>query len=141
MLESSEERVDLLKKGLNARNLEHLYIIYNNFRMFQKQEISQKVNCWEFMNCGREIGGENVDTLGVCPTLLEMPADGLNRGKVGGRICWAISGTFSGKKVEGYFAKGMVSCESCYFFQLVKEEEEKIGQFHLEITGKTPQIS
>jgi len=131
MLEDSYERVDLLKKGMEGKNLESIYIKLNDFRIFPKQDISRKVNCWEFMNCGREIGGGKVDALGVCPTVLEMSADGLNRGTAGGRICWAVSGTFSGKKVEGYFAKKRVSCKSCHFFQIVKEEEEKIGQFIL----------
>ncbi|MCZ7401955.1 MAG: hypothetical protein O8C61_07015 [Candidatus Methanoperedens sp.] len=136
MLESSEERVDLLKKGMDGKNLEYLYIKFNNFKIFPKQNISRKVNCWEFMNCGREIGGEKVDTLGLCPTLLEMSADGLNRGTAGGRICWAVSGTFCRKNVEGYFARKIVSCESCYFFQIVREEEEKIEQFILVKPGK-----
>jgi len=129
MLENRNERVDLLKKGMDGKNLEHLYITFNNFKIFPKQDISRKVNCWEFMNCGREIGGEKMDTLGVCPTLLEMSADGLNRGTAGGRICWAVSGTFSRKKVEGCNANKIESCKSCYFFKIVKEEEEKIGQF------------
>jgi hypothetical protein len=131
MLESPEERVDLLKKGMEGKNLEHLYIIFNNFKIIKNQDISQKVNCWEFMNCGREIGGEKAGTLGVCPTAFDTSSEGLNQGKLGGRICWAIAGTFSGKKVEGYFARNMLSCESCYFFQIVKKDEEKFGHFLL----------
>lgn len=25
------------------------------------------LNCWEFMRCGREVGGKNTEKLGVCP--------------------------------------------------------------------------
>lgn len=131
MLENSNERVDLLKKGMTGKNLEYLYIKLNNLKIFQKQNISRKVNCWEFMNCGREIGGEKVDTLGVCPTLLKMSADGLNGGIAGGRICWAVSETLSGKRVEVCSARKTVSCESCHFFQIVKKEEEQIEHFIL----------
>jgi hypothetical protein len=33
MLETSEERVKLLKAGISGRNIEKLYIIYNNFKI------------------------------------------------------------------------------------------------------------
>ncbi|MGD0283853.1 MAG: two-CW domain-containing protein, partial [Dissulfurispiraceae bacterium] len=25
------------------------------------------MNCWEFKKCGREMGGVNIEQLGVCP--------------------------------------------------------------------------
>jgi len=33
MLETSEERVKLLKAGISAKDIERLYIIYNEFKM------------------------------------------------------------------------------------------------------------
>ncbi len=33
MLETPEERVKLLKAGISGRNIEKLYIIYNNFKI------------------------------------------------------------------------------------------------------------
>ncbi len=33
MLETSEERVKLLKAGISGKNIEMLYIIYNNFKL------------------------------------------------------------------------------------------------------------
>lgn len=33
MLETSEERVKLLKAGISARDIERLYIIYNEFKI------------------------------------------------------------------------------------------------------------
>ncbi len=33
MLETSEERVKLLKAGMSGKNIEMLYIIYNNFKI------------------------------------------------------------------------------------------------------------
>ncbi len=82
-----------------------------------------KENCWEFLRCGREPGGKKNAQLDICPTSTYISADGLNGGKNGGRICWAISGTFCGKRLHGHFAKRLLSCKSCIFFKKVKEEE------------------
>ncbi|HMB45290.1 MAG TPA: hypothetical protein VKL21_05665 [Candidatus Methanoperedens sp.] len=123
MLEKSRDRVELLRKGIDGKKIEQLYLSSNNFVILQKNDPSQKVNCWEFMNCGRELGGEKADKLGVCPVATDISADGLNRGKVGGRICWAISRKSGGKRKEGKLAKKLLFCESCSFFKLVKEEE------------------
>ena len=67
--------------------------------------------------------------LGICPVSTDTLANGLNGGNNGGRICWAISGTFCGKKIQGFFAKKQLSCRSCNFFKKVKEEEGL--DFHL----------
>ncbi len=109
MLELSQERVELLKSSIN------------NFKMIHGSP--QKQNCWEFVKCGRELGGKNVAKLGICPAAIDASADGLNGGKNGGRICWTISGTFCKKKIQGFFAKKQLSCRSCSFFKKVKEEE------------------
>ena len=82
-----------------------------------------KLNCWEFKNCGRQPGGAKVDELGMCPAAMAQNADGLNGGKNGGRICWAVSGTFCEGKVQGTFAEKKLSCMGCDFFKKVKEEE------------------
>jgi hypothetical protein len=39
-----------------------------------------KRNCWEVMNCGREVGGTKVDALGVCPASRLIEFDGINNG-------------------------------------------------------------
>jgi hypothetical protein len=78
-----------------------------------------KINCWDFVKCGREFDGKKVP----CPASIDMSADGLNEGKNGGRICWAIAGTFCREKIKGFFAKKLLSCESCGFFKMVKKEE------------------
>jgi len=65
-----------------------------------------------------------VAELGVCPAAVDESADGLNGGRNGGRICWAISGHFS---VEGTIrctsAKDLVTCMACDFFKTVLREE------------------
>ena len=48
MLETSEERVKLLKAGISARNIEQLYLINNNFKtvnipvLFEAIEVRQE---------------------------------------------------------------------------------------------------
>jgi hypothetical protein len=61
--------------------------------------------------------------MGVCPAANDKSTDGLNNGKNGGRICWAVAGTFCGGKVQGDFAQKSVSCMSCEVFKQVKNEE------------------
>lgn len=80
-------------------------------------------NCWEFKKCGREPGGARVSELGICPAATDTSSDGLNGGKNAGRICWAVTGTFCGGKVQGTFALKQISCLACDFFKKAKEEE------------------
>lgn len=82
-----------------------------------------KQNCWEFKKCGREIGGEKEDELGVCPAAALQMHDGKNNGKNAGRYCWAVSGTFCEGEIQGSFAKKITNCVLCDFFQHVVGEE------------------
>jgi len=83
----------------------------------------EKMNCWEIKQCGREPGGSNESTLGVCPAASTKECDGVNGGKNAGRICWAIAGTFCSGKIQGTFAQKQVSCMTCDVFKRVKAEE------------------
>ena len=87
-------------------------------------EPKKKLNCWEFKNCGREPGGSKVDDYGVCPATIEMKGDGINSGTCGGRICWAVSGTYCRGEIQGIFATKITSCSRCDFFHLVDQEEK-----------------
>ncbi len=90
----------------------------------KKSKASQKkLNCWEAILCGRQPGGENVAQAGVCPAADDMSFDGINAGTCGGRICWAVTGTFCGGCTQGSFAQKRASCLECDFYQLVHEEE------------------
>lgn len=82
-----------------------------------------KLNCWEFKKCGRQIGGENVDKLGLCPAAGEARLDGMHDGTNAGRSCWVVSGTLCGGKVQGTYAKKFKNCQECDFFLKVKDEE------------------
>ena len=82
-----------------------------------------RLNCWEFMKCGREPGGDKAQDLGVCPAAVEESYDGINLGKNAGRICWAVAGTCCGGEVQGTFAEKRTSCVTCDFYNNVQEQE------------------
>ena len=96
-----------------------------------------KQNCWEYNNCGRMTGGHMVAEMGICPAAEITEADGFNEGKNGGRICWAVSGTFCRGEKQGSYAMKKESCLECDFFKCVKKEElaEK-GDFIMLLSGK-----
>ncbi len=83
----------------------------------------EKRNCWEYENCGREPGGAKAAELGVCPATTDTSNDGLNEGRNSGRICWAVTGTLCGGKVQGSFAQKNLACMSCDFLKEVKQEQ------------------
>lgn len=86
------------------------------------------LNCWDFKKCGRQPGGSRVSDLGVCPASTDAKADGLNGGRNGGRICWALTGTLCGGKVQGTFAQKLTNCMECEFYRLVQTEQGKAVQ-------------
>lgn len=91
--------------------------------------MSGKQNCWEHTKCSREPGGINTAKLGICPASTDTSANGINGGKNGGRICWAIAGTISTQKDQRTPARNLVSCLVCNFFKIVKNEEG--DNFHI----------
>lgn len=66
------------------------------------------MNCWEFMGCGREKGGEKADELGVCPAYPDH-----------GRHCARVAGTLCNGKVQGMFALKLANCLRCEFYNCV----------------------
>ena len=83
------------------------------------------LNCWDSKKCGRQPGGSRVSDLGACPASTAAKADGLNGGRNGGRICWALTGTLCGGKVQGTFAQKLANCMECEFYRLVQTEQGK----------------
>lgn len=90
---------------------------------------SDKTNCWQFMKCGREPGGLNVDEKGVCPAATSETFEGINRGAKGGRICWLVAGTFCDSSIQGTFAEKKESCRACSFYRQVQAEEAETTLF------------
>ena len=64
-----------------------------------------KYNCWEFMKCGRELGGSKAHELGVCQA---YPNNG--------QQCASVAGTLCGGKVQGTFAMKIFDCVKCDFY-------------------------
>lgn len=85
--------------------------------------MTKKINCWEFMKCGRELGGKRAKKHGVCPAATAPHADGLNGGVNGGRICWAIVGTYSCHIGKTSLSQKKVLCHDCEFYKKVLAEE------------------
>lgn len=94
----------------------------------------RKVNCWEYMKCGRELYGAKSIEIGVCPAYTAATGEGLNGGFNSGRACWAIAGTFCGGQVQGSYAQKELSCMSCDFFKAVLKEEG--ARFQLKAPGE-----
>ncbi|MCP4762307.1 MAG: hypothetical protein GY870_11045 [archaeon] len=92
-----------------------------------------KQNCWEYTNCGRELGGSKVHELGICPSSITKKfLRGMgNGGKFGGRICWAVSGTLCKGVIQGDIEDKRDSCIACDFYKLVREEEGEKFKLYL----------
>ncbi len=83
----------------------------------------QRMNCWEFKKCGRELGGSVADELGICPASTDTILEGINGGVSAGRACWVVAGTMCDGLVQGSFARKYKDCGLCDFYNTVKEEE------------------
>ncbi len=84
----------------------------------------KKLNCWEFMQCGRQPGGDKAEKLGICPVTINKELDSAHGGIAAGRACWAVVGSFCGGKIQGTYAEKLKDCSKCKFMALVKREEE-----------------
>ena len=85
----------------------------------------EKLNCWDFFQCGREPNGDKADELCECPaaTISALPDGQYNAGDYLGRRCWRMAGTLCNNQVQGTFAKKIESCRQCLFYLKVKAEE------------------
>jgi hypothetical protein len=83
----------------------------------------KKHNCWEYKQCGREVGGSKVKELGTCPASTERRLDAIHAGENAGRACWVVAGTFCGGQMQGSFAKKFQNCEQCNFYAQVRKDE------------------
>jgi signal transduction histidine kinase len=80
-----------------------------SFKMYfpyQSRENGKRIKCWEFTKCGVE-KSEGAAQM-ICPAYPNY-----------GRVCWAIAGTFCGKKVSGAIAQKIGNCKKCQFYQHV----------------------
>lgn len=90
-----------------------------------------KINCWEFMGCGKESGGSKAGKTGECPSSTLIEADGLNGGENAGRMCWAVAGNLCGGRSIGVFVPKVINCMKCDFYKKVVAEEGNNLRFTL----------
>lgn len=101
-----------------------------------------KLNCWEFMKCGKAPGGDKADEIGICPVANEASANGLNGGVNGGRICWVIAAVCYKEKIKCHDSQKISSCFDCKFHNQVMAEEGLLnlcrtsGFFLLNVRGR-----
>lgn len=76
-----------------------------------------KKNCWEFMGCG--------DKAKSCSAFLDQRFDGINHGKNGGRVCWAVAGTLCRESKTKDILVKYDDCIDCEFFSYVHQGEDK----------------
>ena len=79
----------------------------------------ERLNCWEYMDCGREPGGKRVSLLGVCPAAVNIESHGINHGQAAGRFCWPVEETLC----PGTGQDKVKRCYDCPFFKEVAEQE------------------
>ncbi len=87
-------------------------------------------NCWEVKKCGR--GPDDAKTEGQipCSAANENEFTGINGGRFGGRVCWAVAGTLCEGKLQGLFAEKIESCVNCKFFKQVFSEQGETFQMY-----------
>ncbi len=67
-------------------------------------KLAYKLNCWEFLNCGRQEGGARA-SLGVCPAYAAH-----------GRKCAGVTGTMCTGRIHGSHAEKLLDCLRCDFY-------------------------
>lgn len=85
----------------------------------------RKQNCWEFMGCRKNVSGFTSDEFGVCPAVTCKTLNGVHGGMNGGRVCWMVTGTMCGNKIQGSYQYKAENCIECDFFHQIKNEEGK----------------
>jgi signal transduction histidine kinase len=78
---------------------------------YVSKEKEGKITCWEFNKCGVEKTEGSAELR--CPSYPNY-----------GRICWAIAGTFCGKKVSGAIAQKLGDCRKCTFYKRVVVQKD-----------------
>jgi hypothetical protein len=97
---------------------------------------ARKLNCWEYKKCGRQPQGPHVRDKGLCPASTETGLDDVHEGTNAGRACWVVSGTLCKGEVQGTFAAKFKNCESCDFYQLVRNEEGPSFVYSIILLGR-----
>ena len=68
-----------------------------------------RLNCWEFKQCGREPEGLKIGEFGVCPATTETRLHGTHGGVNSGRACWVIAGSMCNGSMQVPLLKNTVT--------------------------------
>lgn len=82
----------------------------------------EKLNCWNFKNCGRYPGGPNSKEFGTCPVTTLEAADGFLGGRAAGRACAFVTGTFCDGSIQGTHLDKKKDCEKCSYYKALKQQ-------------------
>jgi signal transduction histidine kinase len=85
--------------------------IFSLYFPYQCPEDSSKVQCWQYLKCGRDC-----DTEKRCPAYPNY-----------GRSCWVIAGTYCGGTVQGSHAEKIETCRKCPFYSSVMAKEGSLS--------------
>jgi len=86
-----------------------------------------KLNCWQFMGCGKQISKDpsfySTNSC-PCPASVEKSFDGIHGGKNAGRVCWFVLQTQCYGAVQKTLKEKYQTCISCDFYHFVLDEED-----------------
>ena len=85
--------------------------------------MKKKLNCWEFMKCGKGPDTAGSNGHDICSVASAVIADGLNGGDNGGRICWVIAENYFKGSIHCSEKRIIHSCYACEFRYLVTMDE------------------
>jgi len=89
---------------IQAKNRGKKGLTVSMFFPYQSNEELEKVPCWEYMQCGRDVNDEL-----KCPAYPYF-----------GQVCWAVAGTLCAGKIQGTFAQKIDDCRKCRFYKKSK---------------------
>lgn len=85
--------------------------------------VAGRMNCWEFMQCGREAGGTGTNVTDACPASTQTSLHSIHGGTNAGRACWTVDGTLCCNRGPEALEAKKATCRSCSFYRSLLEEE------------------
>ncbi len=100
---------------------------------------SKRINCWEYMKCGRSPENQKRTQCKKCPATMETSFNGMNEGLNAGRSCWLVAGTFCDGETSGTFAEKIKTCKDCEFYKDVhtNADQTSLGIKNIDIVAAT----
>ena len=85
--------------------------------------MTNKINCWEYKQCGRGPKQNNIYQPATCHVAEHKVSNDMNSGVNGGRLCWLILEARFRGEVKQFNRDLTYPCFSCDFrYKVMKEE-------------------